>query len=77
MLSAGGSDTADAIGSEDGTGSAELTAELGLSETAGCDETVLLTDEELFGDFLQPTVSNAAQSNKAVALIFVLIFLPP
>ena len=74
VLSAGGSETAD------DTGSAELISELELSAAegaAGCDETVLLFAKVLFGAFLQPDTSIAAQRTKAAALILLLIFLTP
>ena len=74
VLSAGGSETADY------TGSAELISELVLSAAegaAGCDETVLLFAKVLFGVFLQPDTSIAAQRTKAAASILPLIFLTP
>ena len=74
MLSAGGSETAD------DTGSAELISELVLSAAegaTGCDETVLLFAKVLFGVFLQPDTSIAAQRTKAAALILLLIFFAP
>ena len=74
VLSAGG------LEETDDTGSAELTAELVLSttdDTLGCDETVLLFAKVLFGVFLQPVISNAAQITKAAALILLLIFFAP
>lgn len=74
VLSAGGSETAD------DTGFAELISELVLSAAegaAGCDETVLLFAKVLFGVFLQPDTSIAAQRTKAAALILPLIFLTP
>ena len=74
VLSAGGSETAD------DTGFAELISELVLSAAegaAGCDETVLLFAKVLFGVFLQPDTSIAAQRTKAAASILPLIFLTP
>mgnify|MGYP006966561196 CR=1 FL=1 len=73
VLSAGG------LEETDDTGSAELTAELVLSttdDTLGCDEMVLLA-KVLFGVFLQPDTSIAAQRTKAAALILLLIFFAP
>lgn len=43
----------------------------------GCDEMVLLSVCALFGVFLQPVISNAAQITKAAALILLLIFFAP